>query len=206
MTEEQEKVYENTKSFYRNEILKSINEVGLKKSQLTILKGLTQLRQIANHPRLVDETYMAESGKFTELVRMMETVVAEGHKVLLFSQFVKQLTLFREYCGNKGIRYTHIDGSVSAQQRQREVEKFQNDPGVQLFLISLKAGGTGLNLTAADYVFIVDPWWNPAIEKQAVDRSHRIGQTQNVFSYKFISRKHGRGEDTQAAGEEAEIG
>ncbi len=113
MTEPPPPPYENHPPFHRNEILKSINEVGLNKRSYHFERPY-QAAPDCNHPRLVDETYMAESGKFTELVRMLETVVAEGHKVLLFSQFVKQLTLFREYCGNKGIRYTYMNGSVSA--------------------------------------------------------------------------------------------
>jgi SNF2 family DNA or RNA helicase len=108
--------------------------------------------------------------------------------VLLFSQFVKQLEIYRTEFENRGWSYSYLDGSMSNEQRQKAVENFQQDTGIQFFLISLKAGGVGLNLTAADYVFIIDPWWNPAVEQQAIDRTHRIGQDKIVFTYKFISK------------------
>jgi SNF2 family DNA or RNA helicase len=188
MTEEQSKAYELTKSFYRNEILKSISQVGFKKSQLFILQGLIRLRQISNHPLMTDQEFLGESGKFNEVISMTETAITEGHKVLMFSSFVKQLTLFREHFDREGTSYCYLDGAMNNKQRQENVRKFQEDEGIKLFLISLKAGGVGLNLTAADYVFILDPWWNPAVEKQAENRAHRIGQTKNVFTYKFISK------------------
>lgn len=188
MTEEQESRYEQTKSQYRNQILKSVTEIGINKSKLQILKGLMMLRQIANHPSLVDKEYLGTSGKFDEIIRKLNTAISEGHKVLVFSQFVQQLGIFREYLDNKKRPYCYIDGSTSAKQRQAEVDKFQKDKSADIFLISLRAGGVGLNLTEADYVFIVDPWWNPAVERQATDRSYRIGQTKNVFNYKFITK------------------
>lgn len=188
MTEEQEKMYERIKSHYRNEILESIDAMGLRKSQMQIIKGLTELRLIANHPIMVDEEFLGESGKFNEITRMAETAMQENHKLLMFSQFVKQLTLFKNYFDAKGIRYCYIDGSMSAKKRKEQVDIFQSDESIQLFLISLKAGGVGLNLTAADYVFLIDPWWNPAVERQAQDRTHRIGQTKKVFTYKFITQ------------------
>lgn len=187
MTEQQAEAYEKVKSFYRNEILKSIKEVGLHKSQLTILQGLTKLRQIANHPVLVQPDFEGQSGKFDELIARAETAKQEGHKVLIFSQFVKQLDLYKSWFNEKGWEYCYLDGSLSNEQRQREVAKFQQGK-INYFLISLKAGGVGLNLTEADYVFILDPWWNPAVEQQAIDRSHRIGQTKTVFTYKFITK------------------
>ncbi len=188
MSEEQADAYETVKSYFRNEILKSIREVGLNKSQFALLQGLTKLRQIANHPKLTNETFEGVSGKFDEVLRMAETAKAEGHKVLLFSQFVKQLEIYRTEFENRGWSYSYLDGSMSNEQRQKAVENFQQDTGIQFFLISLKAGGVGLNLTAADYVFIIDPWWNPAVEQQAIDRTHRIGQDKIVFTYKFISK------------------
>ncbi|MCU0423217.1 MAG: DEAD/DEAH box helicase [Bacteroidia bacterium] len=187
MTEQQAEAYETVKSFYRNEILKSIQEVGLNKAQFTILQGLTKLRQIANHPLLTDANYSGQSGKFDELIARAETAKQEGHKVLIFSQFVKQLDLYKQYFNEKGWVYSYLDGSMSNEQRQAAVNKFQQGQ-VNYFLISLKAGGVGLNLTEADYVFIIDPWWNPAVEQQAIDRSHRIGQTKTVFTYKFITK------------------
>lgn len=188
MSEEQADAYETVKSYFRNEILKSIKEIGLNKSQFALLQGLTKLRQIANHPKLTNESFEGVSGKFDEVLRMAETAKAEGHKVLLFSQFVKQLDIYRTEFDNRGWNYSYLDGSMSNEQRQKAVEAFQQESGIQFFLMSLKAGGVGLNLTAADYVFIVDPWWNPAVEQQAIDRTHRIGQDKIVFTYKFISK------------------
>lgn len=188
MTEEQERVYDQVKSQYRNQILKTVSEIGINKSKLQILKGLMMLRQIANHPVLVDEEYLGTSGKFDEIIRNLKTAVAEGHKVLLFSQFVQQLAIFKRHFEEEKTPFCYIDGSYSSKKRQLEVDKFQKDKSADIFLISLRAGGVGLNLTEADYVFIVDPWWNPAVERQATDRSYRIGQTKNVFNYKFITR------------------
>lgn len=186
MTQEQEEKYEEVKSFYRNKILKHIEGNGVSKSQFMLLQGLTMLRQIANHPRMVDDQYEAKSGKLKDVSHMIDTAIDEGHKILIFSQFVKHLTLVKKQLDEKKVNYAYLDGSVK--NRQAEVDLFQNDDNVKIFLISLKAGGVGLNLTAADYVFILDPWWNPAIEAQAVDRAHRIGQDKTVFTYKFITR------------------
>ncbi len=188
MTEQQADEYEKVKSYYRNEILKSISEFGLPKSQLILLQGLIKLRQIANHPKLILPEYEGQAGKFDEIIAMSETAMLEGHKVLLFSQFVKQLDLFRAQFDKNGWKYCYLDGSTPIEMRQKQVETFQKDESILFFLISLKAGGVGLNLTAADYVFISDPWWNPAVEQQAVDRTHRIGQTKSVFNYKFITK------------------
>lgn len=191
MTEEQEKCYEEAKSYYRNIILEQIEEKGFGKSQMAVLQGLTKLRQLANHPLMIDETYEGDSGKNEEVLQKLETIVEEGHKVLIFSQFVKHLSIFRKYLDDnkaerRPINYCYLDGSTS--NRQEQVDRFQNDDSVKIFLISLKAGGLGLNLTAAEYVFLLDPWWNPAIEAQAIDRAHRIGQQNTVFTYKFITR------------------
>lgn len=186
MTSEQKEKYEEVKSSYRNEILEHIESTGVKGSQFMLLKGLTELRQIANHPVLTEEKYAHSAGKFDEVIRSLENATAEGHKILVFSQFVKHLTLFRKELDEKGLAYAYLDGGTK--DRKKEVDKFQNSDDVKVFLISLKAGGLGLNLTAADYVFILDPWWNPAIEAQAVDRAHRIGQENKVMVYKFITR------------------
>ena len=186
MTEAQEKVYEETKSFYRNLILEHIEEKGISKSQIIVLQGLTKLRQLANHPKMIDSDYEAGSGKLDEVLEKLETIVAEKHKVLVFSQFVKHLDIVRGYLDKVQTKYAYLDGSTV--NRQAQVELFQTDESTQVFLISLKAGGVGLNLTAADYVFILDPWWNPAIEAQAIDRAHRIGQDKTVFTYKFITK------------------
>jgi len=186
MTEEQAHCYEETKSYYRNKILKNIEEHGTAGTQFMLLQGLTKLRQIANHPRMAHEDYEHESGKLREVIRMIRSVVAEGHKVLVFSQFVKHLDIVRASLDEKQVEYAYLDGNT--RDRHKEVIRFQETAELRVFLISLKAGGVGLNLTAADYVFILDPWWNPAVEAQAVDRAHRIGQQRTVFTYKFISK------------------
>ncbi|RYC72130.1 DEAD/DEAH box helicase [Spirosoma sordidisoli] len=186
MTPDQERQYEEAKSYYRNLILERIEEDGMARSQMIVLQGLTKLRQIANHPRMVDADYEGDSGKLDDMLMRLETAIGERHKVLVFSQFIKHLSVVRQYLKEKNIKYAYLDGSTT--DRQSQVELFQTDDSVRLFLISLKAGGLGHNLTAADYVFILDPWWNPAIEAQAVDRAHRIGQQKTVFTYKFISR------------------
>jgi SNF2 family DNA or RNA helicase len=188
MTEEQEKKYEEVKSKYRNLILGELDSNGTGKSKLNLLQGLMQLRQIANHPKFVDENYEGESGKFEETSMTIPIAIEEGHKILIFSSFVKHLNIFVDHAKEQGIPYCYIDGSVSAKQRKKEVEEFQENDAKKLFFISLKAGGFGLNLTEADYVFILDPWWNPASEQQAIDRTHRIGQNKNVFTYKFITK------------------
>lgn len=186
MTPDQEKQYEEAKSYYRNLILERIEEDGMAKSQMVVLQGLTKLRQIANHPRMVDAEYEGDSGKLSDVLIRLESAMTERHKVLVFSQFIKHLNVVRQYLKEKNINYAYLDGST--QDRQSQVQLFQTDESVKLFLISLKAGGLGHNLTAADYVFILDPWWNPAIEAQAVDRAHRIGQQKTVFTYKFIAK------------------
>ncbi|AII51996.1 SNF2-related protein [Hymenobacter sp. APR13] len=186
MTEEQQHCYEETKSYYRNKILQNIEEHGTASTQFMLLQGLTKLRQIANHPRMADEEYVHESGKLREIVRMIKSVVSEGHKVLVFSQFVKHLDIVRASLDERDIEYAYLDGNT--RDRHKVVTRFQETEELRVFLISLKAGGVGLNLTAADYVFILDPWWNPAVEAQAVDRAHRIGQQRTVFTYKFITQ------------------
>jgi superfamily II DNA or RNA helicase len=186
MSEEQEKAYEEAKAYYRNLILQSIDTDGISKSQLVVLQGLTKLRQLANHPLMVNPGYEHGSGKFEDVLYKMQTVISENHKILIFSQYIKHLDLFRQYLDERKITYAYLDGAT--RDRQGQVETFQHDDGIKIFLISLKAGGLGLNLTAADYVFILDPWWNPAIEAQAIDRAHRIGQDRTVFTYKFITK------------------
>jgi superfamily II DNA or RNA helicase len=186
MTEEQGHAYEETKSFYRNKILTNLEENGPGNTQFMLLQGLMKLRQIANHPLMADPNYEGESGKIKEVLRMTRNVVGKGHKVLIFSQFVKHLEIVRAALDERGITYAYLDGNTK--NRHQQVELFQTDETIQVFLISLKAGGVGLNLTAADYVFILDPWWNPAVEAQAVDRAHRIGQQNTVFTYKFITK------------------
>lgn len=186
MSEAQKEFYESEKSAFKNKIFDVIETDGIRKSHMILIQGLTRLRQIANHPLMVDDMYSGDSGKFEDITYMIQNALREKHKLLIFSQFVKHLSLIKNHLNKEGIPFAYLDGSTK--ERQKEVEKFQNENEVNTFLISLKAGGLGLNLTRADYVFILDPWWNPAAEAQAVDRAHRIGQKQTVFNYKFIAR------------------
>lgn len=186
MSESQRAYYEKEKNAFKSKILDVIETDGIAKSHMVLLQGLTQLRQIANHPSMVDPEYDEGSGKLEEITYMIENTISKGHKVLIFSQFVKHLKIVSDYLQAQNLSYSYLDGSTK--DRQHQVERFQNDPDVSIFLISLKAGGTGLNLTKAEYVFLLDPWWNPAVESQAIDRAHRIGQTKKVFAYKFVSK------------------
>ena len=185
MADEQEKMYEEEKSIIRNAILESIDNDGMDKSSIVVLQGLTKLRQLANHPSLLDKESDEHSGKFDQIMVMMENLVAEKHKVLIFSSFVTHLELVKEYIESKNWRYSMLTGQTT--NREKVINEFQEDPENHIFLISLKAGGVGLNLTEADYVFIIDPWWNPAAENQAISRAHRIGQDKQVFVYRFIT-------------------
>jgi non-specific serine/threonine protein kinase len=186
MSEAQLKIYDQVRETYKNTIISEIQSKGLNKSRMRVLEGLTKLRQVACHPRLVDTAFEHDSGKFEALKMMLDEIISESHKVLVFSQFVRMLTIVREHLEEQAFDYAYLDGSTK--DRERVVNQFQEDENTRIFLISLKAGGTGLNLTAADYVIHYDPWWNPAVEMQAVDRAHRIGQTKKVFAYKLISK------------------
>ena len=189
MVPNQEKFYEETRNAYRNYLMELFSQGTWKRNKLNILTGLQKLRQIAIHPQMIEpeEYKLEESGKYQEVKRLLKQVIGKNRsKVLIFSQFVKMLHLIRDDLDKEGIKYNYLDGSTK--DRQTPVDTFQNDKNIRVFLISLKAGGVGLNLTAADYVFILDPWWNPAVENQAIDRSHRIGQTRTVFYYKFITK------------------
>jgi len=185
MTPEQEQKYEEVKSFYRHKILDQIDKEGINNTRMMILEGLTKLRQISNHPRMIDMKYTGGSGKLEDVSFMIENAMLEGHKLLIFSQFVKHLDIVRELLKSRKVPFAYLDGSSN--DRKEQVEKFNKDPDLKIFLISIKAGGLGLNLTEADYVFILDPWWNPAVEAQAVDRVHRIGQTNTVFVYRMVT-------------------
>ncbi len=187
MTPAQRRRYERERAAARNALLGTV-PAGDGSHKLLIIQALTRLRQIANHPVIADEGYDKDSGKFSEAIEQWDTVRRAGHKVLIFSSMVRHLELFRAHLVSGGHPYAWITGGVPADQRAREVERFQTEPGVQTFLISIKAGGTGLNLTAADYVFLLDPWWNPTTEDQAIARAHRIGRSGNVFARKFISK------------------
>ncbi len=185
MADEQEKMYEEEKSIIRNTILENIEKEGLKKSSLVVLQGLTKLRQLANHPSLLNKSSEESSGKFDQILEMLENLVAEKHKVLIFSSFVTHLELVKQHIESKKWRFSMLTGQTT--NREKVINDFQDEPKNFIFLISLKAGGVGLNLTKASYVFIIDPWWNPAAENQAVSRAHRIGQDKQVFVYRFIT-------------------
>jgi SNF2 family DNA or RNA helicase len=151
------------------------------------LEALLRLRQAACHPGLIDAGRIDEpAAKLDTLLEQLSEVLDEGHKVLVFSQFTSFLAILRRQLDARGQVYEYLDGKTT--DRQSRVERFQEDADCRLFLVSLKAGGQGLNLTAADYVYILDPWWNPAVEAQAIDRAHRIGQTRPVFAYRLIAR------------------
>jgi len=185
MENKQHKMYEQEKSIIRNTILTAIEQEGVKKSSFVVLQGLTKLRQLANHPSLAEKGLEEASGKFNEIFRMLENLVAEKHKVLIFSSFVSHLELLQTKIDEKKWKYSKLTGKTT--KRENVIKSFQEDPDNRIFLISLKAGGVGLNLTEADYVFIIDPWWNPAAENQAINRAHRIGQDKHVFVYRFIT-------------------
>jgi superfamily II DNA or RNA helicase/uncharacterized Zn finger protein len=184
----QTKLYNDMKEHYRHALLGRIDTQGINKSKMHILEALLRLRQVACHPGLLDpkKATKGSSAKLDVLFSQLQELTAEGHKTLVFSQFTSLLAIVREQLDKAKITYEYLDGKT--RNRQERVERFQNDPNCKLFLISLKAGGVGLNLTAADYVFLLDPWWNPAVEAQAIDRTHRIGQTKQVFAYRLITR------------------
>lgn len=182
----QRKLYNRVRDRYRAELLRLIDREGMDDARMKILEGLLRLRQVCIHPVLVEPTYRGEAAKFELLAETLDTLLAENHKALVYSQFVEVLKLVRRYLDARGIGYAYLDGQT--RDRHGQVDLFQNDPGMPFFLLSLKAGGVGLNLTAAEYVIHLDPWWNPAVEMQAADRAHRIGQDKPVFVYKFIAR------------------
>lgn len=189
MEEEQRRIYDEYKNHYRSSLLERIEKDGVGSSAMYILEGLTRLRQICNAPQLVKDGNHSttESVKLKELMEEIKENIGV-HKALVFSQFTGMLQLIAEEMKKEGIHFFYLDGATKAEDRQVLVQRFQEEKDVHVFLISLKAGGVGLTLTAADYVYLVDPWWNPAAEQQAIDRAHRIGQQQKVFAYKMICR------------------
>ncbi len=187
MEPRQRTLYNDLRQHYRDSLLNKISSDGIAKSKIQVLEALLRLRQAACHPGLIDPKFIEDpSAKLDVLLNQLREVLDEGHKALVFSQFTSLLTILRARLRSSGTEYEYLDGKTH--DRQTRVDRFQNDPDCRLFLISLKAGGLGLNLTAADYVFILDPWWNPAAEAQAVDRAHRIGQARQVFAYRLIAR------------------
>jgi SNF2 family DNA or RNA helicase len=185
---EQRKRYTELRDYYRGSLLEKAGEKGgVQKIRMQILEALLRLRQVACHPGLVDQTKRNESSaKLEALLPQIRELLDENHKILVFSQFTQLLGIIKGHLDREKITYEYLDGKT--RDRQARVERFQNDPDCKLFLISLKAGGVGLNLTAAEYVFLLDPWWNPAVEAQAIDRAHRIGQNRPVFAYRLIAR------------------
>jgi SNF2 family DNA or RNA helicase len=186
-TEEQWSVYESRKSDIRNFLINRFREPVDGTTRMLVLQSLMKLRLIANHPVMADPGYNGGSGKMTEMSGMISEVVVENHKVLVFSQFVKHLKLIAATMDNTGIPYLMLTGQDTTKKREQMIRRFQNEDSLPVFLVSLKAGGVGLNLTRADYVFLADPWWNPAVENQAISRAHRIGQENHVFAYRFIT-------------------
>ena len=183
----QRKLYNELRDHYRRSLLQRVASSGINKSKIQILEALLRLRQAAIHPGLIDKSKTGDSSaKLDLLLPQLAEVIDEGHKALVFSQFTSMLAILRGRLDSDGVPYEYLDGQT--RDRGARVERFQTDPDCKLFLISLKAGGLGLNLTAAEYVFLLDPWWNPAVEAQAIDRTHRIGQTRQVFAYRLIAR------------------
>lgn len=190
MGSQQRKVYETYRNQFKSQIMDSINELGIEKSTMSILTGLMKLRQICDAPSILKETEDKASQQSVKLEELMREITENmsNHKALVFSQFLGMLDLIRKELEKNGIPYVYFDGSTSGTERERSIKEFQENEECKVFLISLKAGGVGLNLTAADYVYIVDPWWNPAVEQQAIDRTHRIGQTKNIFAKRMICK------------------
>lgn len=187
MGKEQQRLYDEMREHYRNSIMGLVKDQGLAKTQMHVLEALLRLRQAACHPALLDANKIGDSSaKLDVLSTQLEELVEEGHKALVFSQFTSLLDIVKKHLDEKGIVYEYLDGST--RDRKKRVERFQSDEKCPVFLISLKAGGLGLNLTAAEYVFLLDPWWNPAVEAQAIDRAHRVGQTKRVFAYRLICK------------------
>ena len=189
LEEAQAELYAALARKLRAQVLADVDQKGLAKSQMSILDALLKLRQICCHPRLLKIdipgfTTNLPSGKFDAFKDMIMEIVEGGHKVLVFSQFVQMLQIIKQWLEFSQVPFCYLDGA--SKDRFDQVDRFNNSPDIPIFLISLKAGGTGLNLTSADYVIHYDPWWNPAVESQATDRTHRIGQTRQVFSYKLI--------------------
>jgi superfamily II DNA or RNA helicase len=184
---EQLTLYEELRDYYRRVLLKQIERDGLAKSKFRILEALLRLRQAACHTALLPNAKGHDgSAKFDLLLPRLAELMDEGRKALVFSQFTSLLALLKDQLDAAGVRYAYLDGDT--RDREAVVARFQDDERCPLFLISLKAGGVGLNLTAAEYVFLLDPWWNPAVEMQAIDRTHRIGQTKPVFAYRIVAR------------------
>jgi len=187
MPASQRRVYDELREYYRRGLMAKVEAEGLGGSKIMVLEALLRLRQAACHPGLLDPGKRRQSSaKLDLLLEQIEDVIGEGHKMLVFSQFTSMLAIVKTRLDSRDICYEYLDGKT--RERARRVDRFQTDPDCRLFLISLKAGGLGLNLTAADYVVLLDPWWNPAVEAQAIDRAHRIGQAKKVFAYRLVAK------------------
>jgi SNF2 family DNA or RNA helicase len=185
MGERQHQLYAEMRDYYRDSLLGLVKKQGMNKSRMHVLEALLRLRQAACHPALLDKGTDEDSfAKLDVLCPQLEELIEEGHKSLVFSQFTSMLAIVKKHLDRRGIAYAYLDGQT--RKRKQVVDQFQTDPNTPVFLISLKAGGLGLNLTEAEYVFLLDPWWNPAVEAQAIDRAHRVGQTKQVFAYRLI--------------------
>ncbi len=189
LSEKHQKLYEEEKSKVRNIIIENGENPGFwRKNRMLVLQSIGRLRQLANQISLVEPQNTEISEKFLEILRVSREIIQENHKVLLFSSYVKILKIFQAEFEKENLSYALLTGEMSKKQREKNIADFQSDKNIKLFLLSIKAGGVGLNLTAADYVIIIDPWWNPAVENQAINRAHRIGQNKNVMVYRFISK------------------
>ena len=186
MEEQQSKYYEKVKSSIRNRILALDSEE--KSYKFHVFNALTQLRLLSNHPILSDANYQGLSTKTQDVIEYINTILKSGEKVLVFSSFVKHLEIFSQYYRSIGVRFSMLTGSDSTEKREKSIENFKKESDHQIFFISIKAGGVGLNLTEAPYVIILDPWWNPSIEQQAIARAHRMGQQQKVLVTRFITK------------------
>jgi SNF2 family DNA or RNA helicase len=185
----QRKLYDNLKRRIKEDIESAVEEKGVAKSKFQMLDGLLRLRQMCNSPLLVNKNFTgpnADSVKINTLVESLTEAIDQKHNALVFSQFTSLLAIIKIELDKRGIKYAYLDGSTT--KRQVQVNKFMENDDINIFLISIKAGNTGMNLTKADYVYIIDPWWNPAVEAQAIDRTHRIGQKNNIFAYKLICK------------------
>jgi len=184
----QRRLYEQVLEACRRRVFAAVEERGLGRSHLTVLDALLKLRQICCHPQLLKMpgNQVRASAKLELFRELVADLSAEGHRILVFSQFVEMLQILARELARLGLRYEYLDGQT--RDRRERIARFQESKDIPVFLMSLKAGGLGLNLTAANYVIHYDPWWNPAVEDQATDRAHRIGQEKPVFSYKLITR------------------
>lgn len=188
MEGEQEKIYLSYMAQTKKEIMHEIETQGFEKSQIKILSLLTRLRQICCHPALFIENYKGGSSKLTQSLELIEDAIISNHKILLFSTYTSMFEIIEKELQNKNIEYYKLTGATKVDERIKMVDDFNKNPNIKIFLISLKAGGTGLNLTGADLVIHYDPWWNISAENQATDRAYRIGQKNNVQVYKLITK------------------